>query len=108
MFPQFKRCSRGNRHNHEIIHVKDFLHFVAYEPPHLLRLRVVGVVVAGAQDECSQQNSALHLLAETPGAGLLVQRMQVVRHGTPVSVPDPIVAGKVRTGLRCRENVIGG
>ena len=64
LFAQFEgRRRRGRRHNR--IHLgKGAQIFLGQQPPHLLRLQIVGVVVAGAQRVSSQQDAPLDLRAK--------------------------------------------
>ena len=73
--------------------------------PDLLRLEVVGVVVAGRQGVRPEHDPALDLGPEAPAAGREVVG-QDVAVAEPRPVADPVVAGQVRRGLGRRHDVV--
>ena len=79
------------------------------ERPHLLRLEVVGVVVAGGEHERAEQDAPLHLGAEPRVARRAVHRAQVVPTGVDAqAVADAVEAREVARRLGGREDVVGG
>ena len=79
---------------------------VGDEPPHLLRLEVIGVVVAVRQHVGADEDPPLHLGAEALGARLLVHVGQVGVGGGAVAVPDAVEARQVRRRFRRRDHVV--
>ena len=63
--------------------------------PNYLSAEVVGIVVAATQDKGAQDNATLHFTTESFGAGLLVEREQVLGLAGASSVTDTVEAGKV-------------
>ncbi len=76
--------------------------------PHLLRLAVVGVVVAGGERVGAEHDPPLDLGAEALGPGLLVHLDHVAARLRPHPVADAVVAGEVRGGLGRGDHVVGG
>ena len=75
------------------------------ERPHLLRLQVVGVVVAGREGVRAEHDPPLHLGPEAAAArGEVVREHVAVAHGVPVA--DAVVAGEVGAGLGRGDDVV--
>ena len=75
--------------------------------PHLLRLEVVGVVVAGRQHVGAGHDAALHLGAEALAARALVEVEQVARRLAAVAEAHAVEAREVRRAFRRRDDVVG-
>ena len=74
--------------------------------PDLLRLQVVGVVVARRQGVRPEHDPTLDLRPEAPAAGGQVVREHVAV-AEPRPEPDAVVAGQVRRGLGRSHDVVG-
>ena len=86
--------------------VEDLLEVALDQRAHLLRLQVVGVVVAGRQHIGADHDAALDLAAEAGGAGLLVHVDDVLaRHAQAVA--DAVIAREVGRRLGRRDDVVG-
>ena len=85
---------------------EDVLEVALDQRADLLRLQVVGVVVAGRQHIGADHDAALDLAAEAGGAGLLVHVDDVLaRHAQAVA--HAVIAGEVGRGLGRRDDVVG-
>ena len=74
---------------------------------HLLRLAVVGVVVAGRQGVGAEHDAALHLGAEARRCGWRSFISPVVGGVDPQAVADAVVAGQVARRLGRGDQVVG-
>src|SRR5260221_13969429 len=81
---------------------------VRYQPPYLLRLDVVGVVVAVRQDIGADEDPAPDFGTKTFGAGLAVHVGEVAVLLRAVAVAHTVEARQVRRGFRGRDDVIRG
>ena len=74
--------------------------------PHLLRLAVVGVVIAGRQYIGADQDAPAHLGAEAGGAGRFVHLVEALAFD-PEPETDAVIAREVRGGFGWGDDVIG-
>ena len=98
---------RGRRRRDD--QIRPLEHRVELPPnqrPYLLRLQVVGVVVAGRERVRAQQDAPLHFAPET----VLSRRLHVLPHALPaprrVAVLHPVVARQIGRALRRRKHVV--
>ena len=105
--PERRRRTRRHRDRVHVGGERDVV-VAADQRPHLLRLQVVGLVVARAQHVGAEHDAALHLGAEVLAAGAVVERRQIVarRELRARRVADAVVAGQVRAGLGGRHQVV--
>ena len=80
----------------------------AHERADLLRLQVVGVVVAGAQHVGAEHDPALDLRAEALASGLLVHLLEIPRAFGAEAVAHAVVAREVRARLGGGDDVVRG
>ena len=100
---------RESRHRGACNHVAAFeslVEVVGDEAAHLLCLHVVGIVEAGAKNVASEEDAALHFLAETFAAGLGVQVEQLAGFLAAVAVTHAVVTGKVRACFGSGDDVV--
>src|SRR5205085_5329675 len=97
---------RGTRHRVDS-GGEDLLEIAPDEGANLLTPKVVRVVIAGAERVGPEQDSSLHLGAESLGPGPLVELDQRARPLRPVAVADAIVPGEGQRGLRGCDDVVG-
>ncbi len=76
------------------------------EPPHLLRLEVIGVVIAVRQHVGADQDAPLHLGAEALGARARIHVEQVGVALRAVAVAHAVEAREVGRGFRRRDHVV--
>src|SRR6185312_13101333 len=69
---------------------------------------VVGVIVAGRKHVGSDQDAALHFLAEALGAALLIELDDIAHRGGPTPEAHPVIPGQVRGCLGRSDNIISG
>ena len=81
---------------------------VADEGPGFLRLEVVGIVVAGAENVGAEEDAAFDLWTEAFGTRLDVMLHEIGGGGGAVAVADSIEASEVGRGLGGGEDVVGG
>ena len=76
------------------------------QPPQLLRVDVVGVVVAVREHVGADQDAALHFGAEAFGAGLLVHVVEIAILRRAVAVAHAVEAREVARRFGRREHVV--
>ena len=86
--------------------VEDGLEIAADQGADLLRLDVIGVVIAGREHIGADHHTPLHFAPKTFGAGHLVHVGDVLA-GLPEAVLHAVIAGEIGRGLRRGDNVIG-
>ncbi len=81
LLAEAERGGRRDRRDDRVAALEDALEVAPDERPHLLRLQVVGVVVAGRERVGPEHDAALHLGAEARGARLPVHLEQAAAGG---------------------------
>ena len=99
---------RRGRREQQVVLREGGLELRADQRPHLLRLAVVGVVVARGERVRADHDAALYLVAKAVTAG----PFHLVPHAfaalEAITVLDTVVAGEVRRGFGGRDDVVGG
>src|SRR5205814_10682614 len=101
------RDGRRGRRDERVHLLEDADLLVLYERPNLLRLDVVGVVVAGRERVRAEDHPALDLRAEAFAAGAAI-RLEQVGSLDAQAVADAVVAGEVRGGFGRLDDVVDG
>ncbi len=97
----------GHRAGDEVAVGKGGLKILRDQAPDLLRLEVVGIVVAVAEHVGAQQDAALHLGPEGLAARALIHFQQIGVFGGAVAVAHTVVAAQVGAGLGRGDDVVG-
>ncbi len=108
LLPEAERHRRRRRAEEHVEVLEGGGELVLDHRPHLLRLAVVGVVVAGRERVGAEHDAALGLLAEALPAGALVQLGEVALDVGAQAVAHAVVAGQVRARLRGSDEVVAG
>ncbi len=102
-------CRRRRRRAHDDVALFiGALEVVGDQPPDLLRLQVVRVVIAVRQHVGAHEDAPLHLGAEALGARLLVHVHQVRVLLRAMAVADAVEPRQVGRRLRRRDHVVDG
>ncbi len=102
-----RECGRRRRRSHQHVDFAECALEVGIdEAPHLLRLQVVGVVIAGRQHVGAGHDTAFDLGAETFAARALVEIHQIARFLAAVAEAHAIVARQVRRAFRRRDHIV--
>ena len=104
-----ERDCRAGRPDHGIVLVEDRVEVLLDQRADLLRLHVVGIVVARRQRIRAQDNAPLHLAPKVfPTRTLVDIPERIARFAQSCGVFDPVVARQVGAGLGWGDQVVGG
>ena len=104
--PKREGRRRRRRRQHHVDRLPRLVEVALDERAHLLRLEIIGVVVAGGEHVGADENAAAHLLAEAGCARVLVGVDQVLA-GHAQAVAHAVIAREVGRSLGGRDDVVG-
>ncbi len=106
LFAQFPCRGRGGGREQAVALPEYGVIILDYFGAHAQRFFIIGIAVAGAENEGSQHNAPLHL-SPKPSERLFIKLVYIGAAGGAIAVLDAVKTGKVAGGLGTGKDVVG-